>query len=432
MERSSLKGQNQKSLEQRPRELAIRVLTRVLSEDQPLDEALEALAGGLTSAHRAWLQEVCSGTLRWKGRLDSVLDSIALKKKPSGWLRKMLLLAAYQIVVQERAPKPAVVSETVSAIRNREGEAPAKFANAVLRKVAAHSEEWRNLTWNPNASLEEKAAWGSLPPWLWKRLETQHGTEWTQKFALACLERPLLWIRARDLGWHAEWAQSGPIPGAFEIREGGLITERGGFETGDFFVQDISNQLLVKEVSDRALSQFRSGSPGRISFDALDLCAAPGGKAAGLSWQGWEVTASDRGEKRLALLRSTAQRLGGRIRVISPEAVADLPEQDLVWVDAPCTGSGIIRRHPDVRWLRKEKDVCSLTQVQRELLLKGWNKVKPGGFLAYSVCSVLKDEGTQIIESSGLRNFQVHEWFLIPQEDPKGDGFWGALLEKKK
>src|SRR5688572_10265357 len=96
-----------------PREIAVRVLTRVLSDQKPLDDSLAELGHALAPDARAWLQEVTSGTLRWKGRLDWILDSAALKKKPTGWLRKILLIGAYQLIAQERTHPGAVVSETV-------------------------------------------------------------------------------------------------------------------------------------------------------------------------------------------------------------------------------------------------------------------------------------------------------------------------------
>jgi 16S rRNA (cytosine967-C5)-methyltransferase len=141
-----------------------------------------------------------------------------------------------------------------------------------------------------------------------------------------------------------------------------------------------------------------------------------------------EVSSSDRDEKRLALLRQTVERVGQGVRVVAPDQVDSLPEQDLVWVDAPCSGSGILRRHPEVRWLRQEKELPGLLEVQQELIKRAWAKVKSGGFFAYSVCSVLKDEGPRAIRQAGLHS--ELEWFLVPQAAPYGDGFWACLIRK--
>ncbi|MCM2322254.1 MAG: hypothetical protein NDJ90_03225 [Oligoflexia bacterium] len=405
-----------------PRDQAVRILTKVLSDGMALDEALVATIAEIGPGARGWLQEVCAGTLRWKGRLDLVIDSVSLKKKPSGWLRKILLVAAYQLIVQERTQPGVVVSETVSEIKRREGEAPAKFANAVLRKVADHAQQWREMA--PTKGAE--AAWASLPDWLWQRLVRQYGDGWARGYARASLERPVIWIRARRPDWKPEWAEPGDrVPGSFRLTSGGSVPDRDGFSEGEFFVQDISSQLLIFEVA----SEVRKALTGR-SLTALDLCAAPGGKSAGLAWEGFEVIASDREEKRLALLRQTVSRVAPEVKVVPKAGLAELEPRDLVWVDAPCSGSGILRRHPDVRWLRREKELQALMKVQREVLEEGWKKTRSGGFLVYSVCSVLKEEGPEVLQAAKLDAHLVREWSLWPQQAPYGDGFWGALLRK--
>jgi 16S rRNA (cytosine967-C5)-methyltransferase len=408
----------------------VRVLTRVLSDHEPLDEALASVSGQITSAQaRGWLTEVCSGTLRWKGRLDQAVDSTALKKKPSGWLRKILLVAAYQLIVQERTQPAAVVNETVNEVKRKEGEAPAKFANAALRKIADHAVQWRTLELRPKAPLAEAALWASMPDWIWQKLCKGRGLPWAQAYAAASLERPTTWIRSRDVGLNVDWAKAGPVPGSFELTEGGAVTEKPGFGAGDFFVQDISSQRLVAAISEKAL---KSGPR------ALDLCAAPGGKSVGLAWSGMKVHSSDRDAARYALLQNTIERTApGLIQVVAREKIGELEPLDLVWVDAPCTGTGILRRHPDVRWLRREKELDGLLQVQQELLAEAWGRVKPGGYLAYSVCSVLVEEGpdalARFLSAPVARDHAVKtdEWFFAPQEPPHGDGFWAALVYKK-
>ena len=423
-----------------PRELAVKILTRVLSDHQALDLALAELANDAPPGARAWLQEVCSGTLRWKGRLDLAIDSIALKKKPSGWLRKMILLTAYQLVAQDRTPAGRVVSETVTEVKRREGEAPSRFANALLRKVADHAQDWRSMDVRAKASSIEQAQWASLPEWLWKKLVKENGLEEAKAYAQASLDRPSLWIRTKNPeGFPVEdgiWTDGAP-PGSKRLQESaglGQISEWPGFLEGEFFVQDVSSQTLVHEISKEVRAVLGQGP-----LRALDLCAAPGGKTAGLAWNGFEVTASDRDENRYALLRQTVDRVmtnsssagsSGRVQVVPREAVSALPLQDLVWVDSPCTGTGILRRHPDVRWLRQEKELEGLARVQSELLEQAWQRVRPGGFLAYSVCSVLKEEGSARIESAQLGGVLIRDWSLLPQNEPYGDGFWATLIRK--
>jgi 16S rRNA (cytosine967-C5)-methyltransferase len=405
----------------------VRVLTRVLSEHEPLDEAMAALGGEASAEARAWLQEACAGTLRWKGRLDHAIDAVALKKKPTGWLRKALLVAAYQLVVQDRARAPFVVSEAVDQVKKREGEAPARFANALLRKIAAHADSWRELDLPEGARLAEAARWASFPEWLWARIARQRGDDFARAYARAALERPVTWLRARP-GWEPEgaWAERGPVEGSWRLASGGPISDKPGFAEGCFIVQDLSSQTLVAAIAADVATAL--GPAARLN--ALDLCAAPGGKSVGLAWSGFSVTSTDRDESRMALLRQTVARTAPGVRVVPRGEIAALAAQDLVWVDAPCTGSGILRRHPDVRWLRQEKELAGLIKVQQQLLREAWDKVRPGGFLAYSVCSLLDEEGPQALERAGLRSPSVREWLLAPHEAPYGDGFWAALVRK--
>jgi 16S rRNA (cytosine967-C5)-methyltransferase len=437
-----------------PRDLAVRALVRVLTGHEPLDEVLATMALQFPSLPHSWLQEICAGTLRWKGRLDSILDSVSIKKKPSGWLRKVLLIGAYQLVVQDRTPAGAVVSETVDEVRIMEGDAPAGFANACLRKIADHATEFRNQEFQETFDEKAAAAWASMPVWLWNKIFYQQGAEWAREFAIAALSRPTLWLRSREPSWSAPWAVAGPIPCSWQVTEGGPIIARDGFAEGDFLVQDISSQYLVAQVAEKVFAGFAATGdsdtvsslkkPGltstgggdtvstlkELGLTALDLCAAPGGKSVNLAWSGFHVTATDRTEGRIPLLKSTISRTASEIELLEWKDLSSCEPKHLVWVDAPCSGTGIIRRHPDVRWLKEEKDLPALTKTQRELILQGWDKVLPGGYLVYSVCSILKEEGPQAIAALGLKDSVVAEWLLCPQTAPHGDGFWAALLRK--
>ena len=406
------------------REKAVRIMTRVLGDGQSLDETLDDLGQGEPSEARAWLLDICSGTLRWKGRLDLVVDSLALKKKPTGWLRKVLLVATGQILLQDRVPPAMVVSETVDLIKQKEGEFPAKFANAILRKVVEGRTEWSTLPFPEREPDAKKAAWASLPLWFWKRLVSDHGEEWASAFARATLERPSTWIRARNESWRPEGAEAGPIPLSWRLTDGGLMTSRSGFAEGEFIVQDLSSQSLIHEVCARV----KNSSVSKI----LDLCAAPGGKSIALLWNGFQVTASDKSGVRLGFIEQNKKRVGSDLlQIISSDdlSVEKTGKYDLVWVDAPCTGSGIIRRHPDTRWLKEEKDIQSLVKMQSELIQKAANFVKPGGYLVYSVCSVFKAEGEGHLPQLQTGGKVIEKWLLSPQ-DSSGDGFWGCFVQK--
>ncbi|MFZ9595642.1 MAG: RsmB/NOP family class I SAM-dependent RNA methyltransferase, partial [Bdellovibrionia bacterium] len=326
-------------------------------------------------------------------------------------------------------------SETVDEVRKREGEAPARFANACLRRIAAHADSWRNLP-EPQAQAPSAGAllphvWASLPQWLWEKLVDQQGLPWACAFSLETLQRPRLWIRARPGQPKPSWASESPYPFAFCVEEGGSLLQKPGFNQGKFLVQDISSQRLVAQVSEEV--QKILDPQGSRRLRALDLCAAPGGKAIHLSWSGFQVTATDHSRTRLSWLGQNLAQLAPEVSCIEYEQVGALEPQDLVWVDAPCSGTGIIRRHPDVKWLRQPSELQRLNETQIELLEKSWEKVAPGGFLAYSVCSVLKEEGPWALEKARLSSSEVvQQWFFAPQQEPRGDGFWAVLLKKQK
>ncbi|MBI4925453.1 MAG: hypothetical protein HY843_05965 [Bdellovibrio sp.] len=403
-----------------PRTIAIQILSLVLNDKIFLDEAINKiiLQKNLKDGdfNRAWLNEICSGTLRWWGRLEFILNSVAMKKKPTGWLKKILLIAVYQLIAQEKTNPKSVIFETVEEIKKEEGLAPSKFANAVLRKILNHAKQWKDLEFK-NKFFYELA---SLPQWLCHRLVSQYGNECIWKFAIASLERPSLWLRSLDT---IEEAKIGSISGSYMLKTI-PIKKLKAFQEGRCYVQDISNQILVQEISDFVKTQ-------EDQQRVLDLCASPGGKTVGLAWNGFQVIATDKDNTRLELLKDTLHRMKlTQVQVINKSQINIMPDFDLVWVDPPCMSTGILRRHPEIRWIKKEEDVKVMTKLQQELILEGWRKVKPGGFLAYTVCSILKEEGSELIEKANLKNHVIKQWLLMPHEFPYGDAFFGALLKK--
>ncbi len=389
---------------------------------------------GLAPDDRAWMMDVCAGVLRWRGRIDMALDAVALQKKPSGYMRKILSIAAYQLMMQEKVPAALVVSETVDEVKRKEGDAPARFANAVLRKIADHAKSWREMPFDPKAKMQDQAKWASLPEWFWKKLVRDHGLEWAKEYALKTLERPELWVRAQQPEkFVEEWGTAvapGAVPASFRMieRPKGPVNEWKGFEKGKFFVQDISSQWVVDQVTAQLKNR-----PGFSSLRVLDYCAAPGGKTIGMAWNGVAVESTDSSSERFALLQESVKRLANSVRLIHTSEQEQIPisQYDLVWVDAPCTGSGLIGKHPDLRWGKTEDQLSELVQIQSKLWKKIWDRLKPGAWMVYSVCSVLADEGPGHFKSIQNNNGQVlGEWLLCPQQSPFGEGFWATLIQK--
>ncbi len=410
------------------RRWAVQVLTQVLSHGKMLDEAL----GAVPAEIRSWVHEVSAGALRCKGRLDGVIDQLALRKKPSGGVRKALLLASYQLLYQPQVPQAWIVSETVDWVRGREGVAASRFVNALLRRVADHAEEWRTAGWPEGASESEQARWASLPQWIWSRLVRERGHAWARAFAEASLQRPEIWVRALD---PVADASPGPISESWMLNDWRPVQDSDAYRRGRLFVQDLSSQLLIAEFTSEARRLFGDVGGKRI----LDLCAAPGGKSSGLAWNGWSVLATDRqaetrtSQERFGLLRETAARVPG-IEVIERSKVSTLALVDAVWVDAPCTGTGLLRRHPEIRWIKDEGTLRSLQREQLMLVDEASHRVRPGGLLMVTVCSVLTSDELHACTAGLLeQRFElVRDWSLSPHLEPHGDGFSGRLLRRRQ
>ena len=347
------------------RSLAVRVLQGSLD--------LEKACQDLAAQDASWMWDVCAGTQRWRGRADYLLRPLA-KKMPKGFVLECLRMAIYQKLGQDRSVWPKVVSETVTLVHTNESEHAARFVNAILRRLELKE--------------GDGAEYWSLPTWLWDQLCLERGVEWTRAFAQSCLERPV----------------------NTTVNQDGSVAVFQGIFHGDGFVQDISNQALVQEVI--ALQ------PRHV----LDLCAAPGGKSLGLVQGGMTVTATDK--HREPMLRSS---VGTKVRVMGWEQVwADASLfADCVWIDAPCSAMGLIRRHPEIKWNRVMLDVEALVKVQTALLAQVWERLAPGALLVYSVCSVMKAEG----EAVTAQYVPIKEWLYAPHLTG-GDGMYAALMRK--
>lgn len=394
------------------RTLAVKTLAQVFNSTQSLEQSLfEELTRKnqktLPEFERAWVFEICSGVIRFRGRLDYIIDTYSLKKKPTGPLRRYLQTAVYQLLEQE-TPSALIVSETVQAIGDTEGQAPANFANAILRKVADSRHEWKAWKINADSPQAEQLAWSSMPDWLFFGLRKTRGLDWTIAFIEASLKRPQTWYRRLN---HEE-----PLL----LEEGYRGDEPPGF------VQDISNQLLVKE----AVQILKQTGKKASELKILDLCSAPGGKSLGLAVNGYSVTATDIDQDRIQKVIENRNRLGFQAQITIKkydEVFKDDSFYDLIWIDAPCSSTGIIRRHPEVKWNRNEKDIDKLVVIQSELLAWASKRLHQNGSILYSTCSVLKRENEPVLPE-GMREKASWEW--QPQQAPFGDAISAKLLVK--
>jgi len=365
-----------------PRRLALDVLGRVFGDQRTFDEAFSGHSklDLLEPRDRAFARLLVVTVLRRRGQIDEAVDRY-MKKAPDPKVRNILRLGAAQLMFLE-TPVHAAVGETVELAGGR-----AKYAqglvNAVLRRLA-----------NELAGIEKRqdAPRLNLPDWLWESWTTAYGEETTRAILEAQLAEPPLDISVRDVP--DLWAKKleGKVIGGQSIRRpagsGGLIEELSGYEQGAWWVQDLAATLPA-----RLLGPLK----GR---HVVDLCAAPGGKTAQLVASGAKVTSIEVSEKRAERLSENLARLKLEAEVIVADALEwRAPEPAvLALLDAPCTATGTIRRHPDITWQKTPDDVARMVELQEKLIRTTIDMLVPGGILIYAVCSLQPEEGEGMIE----------------------------------
>lgn len=362
------------------RAVALELLQAVLVHQRTLDDAIEHSAGwpGLETRDRGFARVLTSTTLRRLGEINQALD-LFIKERLPGKARAVsnaLRLGACQILFLGTAPH-AAVSETVELIGSLDGLAGYKgLANAVLRRMAREkpaTDPWRNV-----------------PGWLKESWVSAYGEPKARAIAEAHLREAPLDLSLK--GEPSDWAEKlgGEIlpTGTLRLAAGsGPVETLPGFDDGAWWVQDAAASLPTRLL----------GNPRHV----IDLCAAPGGKTAELLARGSAVTAIDRSGQRLTRLRQNLQRLNLSATVIEADAATWRPGEpaEAVLLDAPCSATGTIRRHPDLPWLKKPGDLEKLTALQDRLLANAIAMTRPGGIIAYATCSLQPEEGISRIEA---------------------------------
>jgi 16S rRNA (cytosine967-C5)-methyltransferase len=366
------------------REAAFDLLSAVLDRRRPLEEALDALPA-IAARDRAAAHRLAATTLRRLGTLDAVLEPY-LKKSPPDPVRHVLRLGAAGLLLLETPPHAAVAT-AVALARGRRLHAFAGLVNAVLRRVAESG----------TAALAElDGPRLDTPAWLW----ASWGAD-ARAIALAHQHEAPLDITLRPGATPPEGGDVLPT-GSVRFPPGTAVTPLAGFEQGAFWVQDAAAALPV-----RLLAPL----PGeRIA----DLCAAPGGKTAQLAAAGARVTALERDGGRLARLRDNLRHWRLQAETIEADATGWRPAEpfDAVLLDAPCSATGTIRRHPDVPYLKRPRDLAALTEAQDRLLAAAAAMLRPGGRLVYAVCSLQPEEAAPRIAAALARGGLRHAPFL--------------------
>jgi len=343
-----------------------------------------------SSPRRAWIRTLVYGTVRLRGRIDSVLEQHC-RDPVSGLdpeVRTALRMGAYQILEMDGVPDYAAVSQSVAQLKGTRKQGAAGLVNAVLRRVVA-SRYGRHAFPDPAEDLAGYLeTWGSHPGWMVRRWIRHFGTTAARELVDANNSEPAVYLR--PVGMDAEPAVdalNGAGLRASVVNGAAACRLRQGVNPGEALrvvpgvIQDPAASLVVDYVSP---------DPGSV---VADLCAAPGGKAMALTDSTAGVVAADRSRLRLARVSEAKQRLAARAWLVVADArFPPVREAGTVLVDVPCTGTGTLRRHPDGRWRVRERDLRVLTDVQRQILWGAAAAVPRGGLLVYATCALEPEE----------------------------------------
>ncbi|MDE1174863.1 MAG: transcription antitermination factor NusB [Parvibaculaceae bacterium] len=375
------------------RTAAATLVDAVLSRGRALDEAFEAEAArgllrDLPGRDRAFARAIATVTLRRLGQIDFILGQFLEKPlhKRSGLTRDLLRTATAEMLFLGVKPHAAVASAVDAAAADEAARHFKGLVNAVLRKVARQGAEVL-------ASMGAEGLALNTPRWLRESWQAAYGESAALAIAEAHLKEPPLDLSLKPgLDAH-EWAGrlgATLLPtGSLRLHQAARVEALDGFEEGAWWVQDAAAALPARLLGD---------VEGR---EVLDLCAAPGGKTAELAAAGAHVTAVDRSAKRLERLSQNLARLKLSAEVVVSDVLAFEPGRtwDFILLDAPCSATGTVRRHPDVALLKRPTDRDKLVRLQGELLKKAAGLLNPGGTLIYCTCSLEPEEGIRQIEA---------------------------------
>jgi 16S rRNA (cytosine967-C5)-methyltransferase len=373
------------SSEPTARQVALDLIGAVMRRKRSLDDAIEdnpAMAE-LSVRDRAFARLLVATVLRRLGQIDALIaDCLNTPLAPRAAIVHDVLRLGIAQLMFLRTPPHAAVATSVDLAHARGFLSHKGLVNAVLRRLSVEG---------PDRVERQDAARLNTPEWLWRSWCRAYGEGLAHAIATAHLkEAPLdLTLRAEDEIWCEKLGATKLPTGSLRRAAGGSITALPGYAEGAWWIQDAAASLPVR---------LFNGITGR---QVVDLCAAPGGKTAQLASAGAHVTAIDRSARRLDRLVANLNRLGMPVSAVAADALTWRPDEpvDAVLLDAPCTATGAIRRHPDVPHLKQPEDVARLAVVQENLLRAAVEMLRPGGTLVYCTCSLEPEEGSERVEA---------------------------------
>ena len=373
------------------RRAALRLLDAVLRRGLAIEQALDTSTQGLAPSDRGLAHAISAEVLRRLTDLDDLIDSATRNRLPDDAKARFVLRIALVQALRLGTPPHAAISTALALVDG----GPRKLVHGVFGTLMRQ-----------NAVLTDPPA---LPGDVYARIAANWGARVADAACAAIAAPPPL-----DLTMHpahdASWPNAPSLrPGHYRLPSDSTVLELPGFAEGHWWVQDIAASLPARLIG--------SGS-GR----ALDLCAAPGGKTLQLAAAGWDVTAVDASESRLARLHENLERTGLSATVVTADLLKWEPgfEADAVLLDAPCSATGIFRRHPDVLHRVRPRLIAEMAELQAQLLPRAARWVRPGGLMVYATCSLEPEEGEQQIERflADYPDFAIDP--VLPDELPEG------------
>ncbi|MEO7297964.1 MAG: 16S rRNA (cytosine(967)-C(5))-methyltransferase RsmB, partial [Verrucomicrobiota bacterium] len=395
---------------QKPREIAVRVLQLRQSEPDFVEHIFERelTEARISPIDRALCQELVYGICRWQETLDWLIARKTEGREQKPDLEILLRIGLYQMFWLDRIPNHAAVHETVEIAKKMGFVTQAGFLNAVLRTYTRERDEteklleliktsdpsigyshphWLYEKWNARWGAEKTAAlmeWNNTPPKIFARVNTLKITNVKELTNMWDIEGVKFIPRKFD------WTDENIV---FELESHPPLAKLKSFQKGFFYIQDPSTLLAVRELD------VKSGQT------VLDLCSAPGGKTtfiAQLMQNRGKIFAQDNDAERLELVRENYLRLGIACieTSLAPEQIIEKPSLrfDRILIDAPCSNTGVMRRRVDLRWRIEPSEIARLRQEQLDLLRRAAPRLKPGGTLVYSTCSLEPEENQEVIE----------------------------------
>ncbi len=421
------------------RAAAARVLFQVVDKGQSLSSALPAAQQTIRPRDHALLQEICYGVLRHLPRIESIAGQL-MDKPLTGKQRvfhHLILVGIYQLAFM-RIPAHAAVGETVESTKTLKGPRLRGLINAVLRNYQRNQEELDAI------SVSHDAGKYGHPIWLLKTLQQAYPDQW-ESIAESNNNKAPMWLRVNSQHHSRDEylsllnqtdIEAIPHPQAKEalmLTSPCDVQKLPGFDKGWVSVQDAAAQLAI---------EYLQPKNGEL---ILDCCAAPGGKTAHIleRTENCRIIAIDSDNSRLKRVHDNLQRLNLTAEVYCADARH--PEQwwqgelfDRILLDAPCSATGVIRRHPDIKWLRRAEDIDALAALQSDIIDAIWQQLKPGGTMVYATCSVMPQENQEQISAFLNRTLDAKleqsetscpGRQILPGE-VNMDGFYYAVLHK--